>query len=133
LPRVGNLLEARRRRVDDDLARAAELKAEAEATLAAYQDILAKARAEAQAAVKTTSDRMAEQAAERQRQLTDALAQQTVEAERQIAAAKQRALAEIPEVAIEVTRSISEKLIGSAADPTQLARAVERAMAERAG
>ena len=52
LPRVGGLIEARRRRVDEDLARAAQLKTEAEAALAAYQEALAKARAEAQAAVK---------------------------------------------------------------------------------
>ena len=36
LPRVGGAIEARRRRVDDDLARAAQLKSEAEAVLAAY-------------------------------------------------------------------------------------------------
>jgi len=32
LPRVGGAIEARRRRIDDDLARAAQLKSEAEAT-----------------------------------------------------------------------------------------------------
>jgi len=37
LPRVSAILDARRKRQDDDLARAAEMKAEAEAALAAYQ------------------------------------------------------------------------------------------------
>ena len=133
LPRVGGLIEARRHRVDDDLARAAQLQAEAEAVLAAYQETLAKARAEAQAAVKETTDRMAAQAAERQRQLGESLAQQTAEAERQIAAAKQRALSEMPEMALEVARSVAEKLTGSAAEPASLGAAVDRAIAERAG
>ena len=102
LPRVGGLIEARRRRVAEDLARAAQLKTEAEAALAAYQEALAEARAEAQAAVKETTDRMAAEAAERQRQLSESLARQTAEAEQQISAAKQRALSEMPEIATEV-------------------------------
>jgi len=133
LPRVGGLIEARRRRVDEDLARAAQLKTEAEAALAAYQEALAKARAEAQAAVKETTDRMATEAAERQRQLSESLARQTAEAEQQIAAAKQRALSEIPEIATEVARSVAEKLIGSSADTASIAAAVDRAIAARAG
>jgi F-type H+-transporting ATPase subunit b len=133
LPRVGGLIEARRRRVDEDLARAAELKTEAEAALAAYQQALAKARADAQAAVKETTDRIAAETAERQRQLSESLARQTVEAERQITAAKQRALAEMPEIATEVARSVAEKLTGLEADAVSVAAAVNRAVADRAG
>jgi len=133
LPRVGGLIEARRRRVDEDLARAAQLKTEAEAALAAYQEALAKARAEAQAAVKETTDRMATEAAERQRQLSESLARQTAEAEQQIATAKQRALSEMPEIATEVARSVAERLIGSSADTASVAAAVDRAIAARAG
>jgi F-type H+-transporting ATPase subunit b len=132
LPRVGAAIDARRRRVDDDLARAAQLKTEAETVLAAYQETLAKARADAQAAVKEMTDRMAAEAAERQRQLGEALARQTVEAERQITAAKQRALSEMPEIVAEVARSVTEKVTGSAPDPAGLAAAVDRALAERA-
>ena len=131
LPRVGGLIDARRKRIDDDLARAAQLKDEAEAALAAYQQTLASARAQAQAAVKETTDRLAAEAAERQRQLGESLAQQVAAAERDIVAAKQRALTEMHEVAVEVARSVTEKIIGTAADTASLAAAVERAMAER--
>src|SRR5258708_4640110 len=84
LPRGGGAIEARRHRVDGDLARAAQLKAEAEAVMAAYQETLAKARAEAQAAVRETTERMAAEATERQRQLGETLARQTAEAHPQI-------------------------------------------------
>jgi F-type H+-transporting ATPase subunit b len=131
LPRVGGVIEARRRRVDDDLARAAQLKAEAEAVMAAYQQALATARAEAQAAVKATTDRLAAEAAQRQRQLGETLAEQTAAAEREIAAAKQRALAEMHGMAVEVGRSIAEKVTGSAPDAPSLAAAVDHVMAER--
>jgi F-type H+-transporting ATPase subunit b len=132
LPRVGGLLEARHKRIDDDLAQAAQLKAEAEAALAAYQQSMAAARAQAQAAVKETTDRLAAEAAERQRQLNESLAEQLTAAEREIVAAKQRALSEMHEIAIEVGRSVAEKVIGSAPDTASLAVAVDRAIAGRA-
>jgi F-type H+-transporting ATPase subunit b len=131
LPRVGGVIEARRKRIDDDLGRAAQLKAEAEAALAAYQQTLATARAEAQAAVKETTDHLAAQAGERQRQLGETLAQEIAAAEREIAAAKQRALAEMHEIAIEVGRSVTEKVTGAAAETASLAAAVDRVLAER--
>jgi F-type H+-transporting ATPase subunit b len=98
--------------------------------MAAYQETLAKARAEAQAAVRETTERMAAEATQRQRQLGESLARQTAEAERQIAAAKQRALSDMHEIAIDVARSVTEKVTGSAADPAILAAAVDRALAE---
>lgn len=131
LPRVGGLIEARRNRIDGDLTQAAQLKAEAETVMAAYQQALATARAQAQTAVKETTDRLAAEAAERQRQLGASLAQQTAEAERRIAAAKQRALSEMQQIAVEVGRSVAEKVTGSAPDAAGLAAAVDRAIAER--
>jgi F-type H+-transporting ATPase subunit b len=105
LPRVNAIIEARRKRLDDDLARASEMKAEAEAVIAAYQRTLAEARAQAQATIKERSDQFAAEAADRQRQLADALAEQTKAAEREIVAAKERAFAEIRNIAIDVARS----------------------------
>ena len=133
LPRVSTILDARRKRQDDDLARASELKAEAEAALAAYQKTIADARAEAQATIRERTERFAAEAAEQQRQLAQALGEQTKAAEREIAAAKERAFAEIRNVAIDVARSVTEKLTGSAAEESKLIPAVDRAMAERAG
>jgi len=132
LPRVDAIIEARRKRLDDDLARAAAMKAEAEAVIAAYQRTLAEARAQAQAAIKERTDRFAAEAALRQRQLAEGLAEQTRAAEREIGAAKERAFTEIRNVAVDVARSVTEKLTGSAADEAKLAPAVDRAMAERA-
>ena len=83
LPRVSAILDARRKRQDDDLARASELKAEAEAALAAYQKTMADARAEAQATIRERTDRFAAEAAVRQRQLAEALGELTKAAERE--------------------------------------------------
>lgn len=132
LPQVAAMIKTRRDQLDTDLARAEQLKAEAETVLAAYQQSLAAARAEAQAAVKESTDRLAAEAAERQRRLGEALARQTAAAEAEIVAAKQRALAELHEIAIEVGRSITERITGSAPDAATLAAAVDRALAEHA-
>src|SRR5260370_38473453 len=59
LPRIAVALDARRRRRGDDLAGAAQMKAEAEAANAAFQRTMAQARAEAQAAFKEAADRLA--------------------------------------------------------------------------
>jgi len=71
-------------------------------------------------------------AAEQQRQLAETLAEQTRAAEREIGAAKERAFTEIRNVAVDVARSVAEKLTGSATDEAKLMPAVDRALAERA-
>ncbi len=130
LPKVATTIEARRTRLDDDLARAAALKSEAEAVIAAYQKALGEARADAQARMRETSERLAAEAAERQRQIGEALERDIAAAEHDIAAAKARAVAELRGVAVDVARSVAEKLAGMPADPRAVAAAVDRVMAE---
>jgi F-type H+-transporting ATPase subunit b len=132
LPRIARAMEARRRRREDDLARAAQLKAEADAASAAYQKTLAEARAQAQATIKETSDRLAADAAERQRALAATLAEQIEAAERRIAATKEQALAEVRGIAVDVGRSVVEKLTGAVPDAAKMAAAVDSSLSGRA-
>jgi len=123
LPRIARAMEARRRRREDDLARAAQLKAEADEASAAYQKTLAEARAQAQATIKEASDRLATDAAQQQRALAATLAEQIEAAERRIAATKEQALAEVRGIAVDVGRSIVEKLTGAVPDAAKMAAA----------
>ncbi len=132
LPRVGAAIEARRRRREEDLERAAQLRREAEAAVAAYESTRAGAREQAQATIRQTTERLAAAAAERQRELTAVLAERTTAAERDIAAAKERALAEIRGIAADVATSISNRLIGTAPAAGNITAAVDRVIAERA-
>lgn len=132
LPRIAVAIDARRQRRDDDLARAARLKAEAEEASAAFQRTMSEARAQAQSVLKETSDRLAAEAAERQRALAAALAQQIEAAERQIAATKEQALSEVRGIAIDVGRSVVEKLTGSVPDAARLSAAVDNRLAGQA-
>ena len=132
LPRIARAMEARRRRREDDLARAAQLKAEADEASAAYQKTLAEARAQAQSTIKEASDRLAADATARQRALAATLAEQIEAAERRIAATKEQALAEVRGIAVDVGRSIVEKLTGAVPDAAKMAAAVDSSLSGRA-
>jgi F-type H+-transporting ATPase subunit b len=132
LPRVRAALEARRQRIEGDVAKAAQMKNEAEAVIAAYERALAEARAQAQATVRDTIERLNAAAAERQRALAQALAAETTAAERRIAAAKQEAMAGLREVAVEAARAAALKIAGTELDPARARAAVDAVLRERA-
>ena len=128
LPKVRAAIEGRRRHLDGDLARAAALKEEAEKALAAYQKTLADARAAAQDTLRQTGEKLAAEAAERQRQLAATLAEQINAAEARIAAGKDEALAEIRSIAADVGSAVVEKLTGTAPAAGAMTGAVGRAL-----
>ena len=132
LPKVKDAIEGRRHRLDGDLGRAAAAKQEAEAALAAYQKTLAEARAAAQDTLRQTGERLAAEAAERQRQLAASLTAQIETAEARIAAGKEQALGDIRTVAADVGSALVEKLTGSAPDPAAMTGAVNRVASGRA-
>jgi F-type H+-transporting ATPase subunit b len=131
LPRLGRVIEERRRRLDEDLEKASQMKTEAEAVIAAYEKALADARAQAQATVKETNDRLAAEAAERLRVAGATIAEQTAAAERRIAEARASAMASVKDIATEVAQAMTQRLTGQAVDAGRTRAAVEAAMAER--
>jgi F-type H+-transporting ATPase subunit b len=129
LPRIASAIDARRQRREDDLTRAVRLQAEAEAANIAFQRTMAEARAEAQAVLKETADRLAADAAERQRLNAAELAEKIDDAERRIARAKEQALAEVRGIAIDVGRTVVEKLTGTRPAQNRVAAAVDNRLA----
>jgi F-type H+-transporting ATPase subunit b len=87
---------------------------------------------DAQAPVKETTDRIAAESAERQRQAAAALAEKTEAAEKRIAEAKNRALAGVRDIAIEVAQAMAQRLTGGTPDAARTAAAVDAVMRERA-
>jgi F-type H+-transporting ATPase subunit b len=131
LPRVGRILTQRRGRIDGDLEKAGQMKAEAEAVIAAYERALAEARAQAQQTLKETTERLNAQSAERQRQVAEKLAGETAAAERRIEAAKTAALADLRNVAVDVARAAAAKLSGAEIDAGGATAAVDAVLQER--
>lgn len=132
LPRVGGILAARRARIEGDLDKAAQMKAEAEAVIAAYERALAEARVEAQATIREMTERLTADAAERQHKVAEKLAAETAAAERRIVEAKNAAIANLRDVAIDVTRAAAAKLTGSDIDSARAGAAVDAVLRERA-
>ncbi len=130
LPRVGNIILARRNQIDGDLEKASAMKAEAEAVIAAYERALAAARQSAQGVLKETGDRLAAAAAERHKLLADKLAAETAIAEKRIVEAKSAALNDLKSVAAEVARTAVGKLTGETVDDGVVATAINRAVGE---
>ena len=131
LPRVGGIIAARRARIDGDLDKAAQMKREAEAVIAAYDKALAEARMQAQITLRETTEHLNARAAARQHEVVAQLNRETQAAERRIAEAKAKALGSLREIAIEATREAAQKLTGAGLDATRAASAVEQALRER--
>ena len=131
LPKIGAVLDERQRRIDDNLAKAAQLKAEADAAVAAYEKALAESRAQAQKVIREAADRLAVEADARSRAQAARLADLVKAGEDRIAAAKVQALANVRTVAAEVAGSVVERLVGQSADPARLTASVAAAFEEQ--
>jgi len=132
LPGIGATLIRRREQIDGDLERAAKLKAEIDVVIQAYERALAEARAQANATVNATKERLAQIAADRQRQSMAALAEQTKTAEARIEQAKSQAMANVRGIAGEAAKAAAQRLIGETFDDGRVSAAIDQVMKGRA-
>lgn len=132
LPRIGEVLEERQNKIDDNLAKAEELKSQADAASQAYETSLSTARTKAQTAIREVKEKAVAEAAARQGALNDKLKGQIATSEQAIATARDEALAGIKDVATDVASSVVEKLIGDAPDNKTVTGAITAAIKARA-
>lgn len=128
LPRIADVLEARQRKLDDDLKKATALKEEAETILAEYEKMRADAQAEAHSVLQKAQDEMKAEAERQNSETAAKLAKQTEEAEARIARAKSAALSSLEGTVTEVVAAATEKLIGVKAGDQEITRAVGEVM-----
>lgn len=125
IPRISDVLEARQKKIDDNLERAQELRKEAEAAMAAYETALAEARSKAHEEIaKVTNDLAAKSAAE-EAKLAEELNKKIADGEAAIQTATDDALKSIDAMAAEVAASAFERLTGDAADDAAVKKAVQ--------
>jgi len=125
LPRVTNILETRKAKIESDLATAAKVQEEAAAAAAAHQKTLNTAKANAQALAQDTHNRLAADTDARRKALEADLTAKLVEAEAQIAATKAAAMANVNGIASETAQAILQHITGQPVDSA----AVEAALA----
>ena len=131
IPRISEVLDERQRRIDSDLERAQQLKADADLAIARYERALAESRAQAHEVMKETADRLARQAEARNKELAQRLNDQIKAGEARIQAAKTQALTNIQQVAAEVAGATVAKLVGTVPNKDKLDAAVAAAMQEQ--
>src|SRR5215212_6437404 len=122
IPRIGGIIEARRGRVEGDLAEANRLKEQSDQALKGYEKSLADARARAQALAGETRDKLGAEADERRKALEGQLNAKLAEAEKTIATTNVRG------IAVDTATAIVERLIGSAPSGSAVEAAVADAL-----
>jgi F-type H+-transporting ATPase subunit b len=128
LPKIGGVLEARQKRIDDNLDKAAQWKSEAELAIATYEKALRDARQQAQQILKAGAATIAAQAESRQKALGERLAAQIKEGEARILAARDQAMTDIRGLSVELAQVTLRKLTGQTAQPGQVEAAVAAAL-----
>jgi len=124
LPRIGEVIEERSDRIQRDLDTASRLKGETDKALAAYEQALADARANAnQIANDTRAKLNAEVEAERTRVETEINAK-LADAETRINETRAKALASVNDIAGDVAGSVVEQLIGGKTTPDEIRQAL---------
>jgi F-type H+-transporting ATPase subunit b len=124
LPRVGSILEDRRRHIETDLAEAQRFKGESDAAIAAYEKALTEARGRAQALANETRVKAAAAAAARRKEVEGKLNARIAEAEKTIAATRSSAMANVRGIASDAAAAIVERLTGTAPSSKEVADAV---------
>jgi F-type H+-transporting ATPase subunit b len=124
LPRIGSILEERRRRVESDLAEAQRLKEASDAAIAAHEKALAEARGRAQTLANETREKAAAAAELRRKGVDAKLGAHIAEAEKSIAGTRTAAMANVHGIASEAAAAIVERLTGIAPRSQEVADAV---------
>jgi F-type H+-transporting ATPase subunit b len=131
LPRVAEVLQMRADRIKTDLDQAASLKAETDKMIAAYEKALADARNQAAGVARDTAAALAQKSGERQAKVGADLAVRIKGAETNIAAARNKAMAEIRSVAAEIAADAAKRLVGLSVSGGDAGAAVAAVAKER--
>lgn len=129
LPRIGEVIEERRERIQRDLDSAERLKSETEKALSSYEQALADARANANAIASETRERLNERTVSKQAEVDAEIDARIAEAEQRIDQTRTKALSNVDEIASDVAGTLVAKLIGH----TPSADEIKSAIAARSG
>ncbi len=127
LPRVGEVLETRRNKIQSDLQTADELRRATEEAIAAYEQALAEAKQKAHAIAQEARDELNTELTSEREKLEGDLSEKAKAAEARIEEAKTSALKEVDSIATEVASDLVDKLIGVSPSKGETEKAVAAA------
>lgn len=112
LPRIGGILESRRVRIDGDLKEAERLRVETERALAAYEQALAEARANAHGIAEETRSAIKADLEGKRATVEAELGRKLADAEARIQKTKTQAMSNVDEIAAETVTALVGQLTG---------------------
>ncbi len=130
LPRVGEVIEERRERIQRDFEKAEKLKAETEQALASYEQALAEGRAKANAIAKDVRDKLAAEVDKERAGVETQVAKKMADAEERISQSKAKAMASVSDIAAETASAVVSKLLGKEVSKDEVQRALLQRAAE---
>ena len=122
LPRIGEVIEERRDRVQRDLAAAERLKGETDAALATYEQALTDARSSATSIARATRDDLAAEVDKERKTLEDELSKKLADAENVISATKAKALESVNDIASDTAADIVKALTSLSVTKDEVSR-----------
>ena len=125
LPRIAEVIEERRDRIQRDLDEADRLKEETEQAIASYEAALAEARAKAHGLAQDTRDKLNAEIEKDQRKMDTEIAQSMKAAEERIESSKKEALEHVSEIASDTASALVEKLIGLSQDKADIKKTIK--------
>ncbi len=120
LPRIGEILEVRRDRIEGDLAEAERLRQKTEQAIKSYEDELASARAKAHEIAEETRAKIKKEIELEREKVEAELNEKIASAEARILQTKQEALANVDQIASETVVAIISKLSGKVSNKEAL-------------
>lgn len=125
LPRVAEILETRRSRIEADVEKAAAAQRHADDAAAEYEKTMADAKANAQTTIKDMRDKITAESDARRATLETDLNAKLASAEAAIARTKADAMGNVNAIAEDAAASIVQQLTGSKPDAAQVKSALE--------
>ena len=113
LPRIGEVIEERRERIQRDLDTAERLKSDTDKALADYEKALSDARSNAGAIARETRDKLDAKVAKRQAVVDAEIHDRIADAEKRIQDTRTKALASVDEIATDVAGAVVKQLSDS--------------------
>lgn len=126
LPRFGEVMEARRNRIEGDLDAAAKSRADAEEAAAVYEKALSDARANAQALATKARNDLSAKSEERRKSVEADLAKKLAKSEAQIGRRKADAMSNVRGIAVDAAEAILAKVAGKPVARDRIGTVYER-------
>lgn len=116
LPRIGEILEVRRDRIEGDIAEADRLRHQTDEAITAYEEELASARQKAHGLAEETREKIKSDLAARRADVEGELTEKVTAAEARIQQTKSAALANVDEIAAETAVALVSQISGDVTD-----------------